>query len=278
MGICNYYRRNIGTSLGLADSILDLDRPQSIVNYLNLRHADQEENNNTSVETEEIGENMDMTGMTGMFNGMFGHLGAGMCRLGINGDMAVKTSNGYKTYNVKTGRLTNVTQFCFDIGQEFFFVMPTTKARKGDILLVDGHPKCVIENNDNKTIKVMDYENSAIQEIVPERHVFMGQTYFYRKIVSMFGSGNFLKGSKGMNKMMKLMMMKEMFGGMFGKSSNTGDTGNAFAGMLPMMLMGNMFGGDKDSEFGNFSEMFDLDFDSDDETDDEDTDEAADKA
>lgn len=278
MGICNYYRRNIGTSLGLADSILDLDRPQSIVNYLNLRHADQEENNNTSVETEEIGENMDMTGMTGMFNGMFGHLGAGMCRLGINGDMAVKTSNGYKTYNVKTGRLTNVTQFCFDIGQEFFFVMPTTKARKGDILLVDGHPKCVIENNDNKTIKVMDYENSAIQEIVPERHVFMGQTYFYRKIVSMFGSGNFLKGSKGMNKMMKLMMMKEMFGGMFGKSSNTGDTGNVFAGMLPMMLMGNMFGGDKDSEFGNFSEMFDLDFDSDDETDDEDTDEAADKA
>lgn len=278
MGICNYYRRNIGTSLGLADSILDLDRTQSIVNYLNLCHADQEENNNTSVETEEIGENMDMTGMTGMFNGMFGHLGAGMCRLGINGDMAVKTSNGYKTYNVKTGRLTNVTQFCFDIGQEFFFVMPTTKARKGDILLVDGHPKCVIENNDNKTIKVMDYENSAIQEIVPERHVFMGQTYFYRKIVSMFGSGNFLKGSKGMNKMMKLMMMKEMFGGMFGKSGNTGDTGNAFAGMLPMMLMGNMFGGDKDSEFGNFSEMFDLDFDSDDETDDEDTDEAADKA
>ena len=42
-----------------------------------------------------------------------------------------------------------------------------------------------------------------------------------------------------------------------------------------MMLMGNMFGGDKDSEFGNFSEMFDLDFDSDDETDDKNTDEAA---
>ena len=219
--------------------------------------------NSAPAETGDKGENMDMNGM---FNGMFGHLGAGMCRLGINGDMAVKTSNGYKTYNVKTGRLTNVTQFCFDIGQEFFFVMPTTKARKGDILLVDGHPKCVIENNDNKTIKVMDYENSAIQEIVPERHVFMGQTYFYRKIVSMFGSGNFLKGSKGMNKMMKLMMMKEMFGGMFGKSGSGNDS---FGGMLPMMMMGNMFGGGKDSEFGDFSEMFDLDFDS--ETEDEDS-------
>lgn len=272
MSVSDFYRRYIGLEPNLTFG--SSGYTTGLVNYFAASNATQK-NNNTSVETEEIGENMDMTGM---FNGMFGHLGAGMCRLGINGDMAVKTSSGYKTYNVKTGRLTNVTQFCFDIGQEFFFVMPTTKARKGDILLVDGHPKCVIENNDNKTIKVMDYENSAIQEIVPERHVFMGQTYFYRKIVSMFGSGNFLKGSKGMNKMMKLMMMKEMFGGMFGKSGSAGDTGNNFANMLPMMMMGNMFGGDKDSEFGNFSEMFDLDFDGDDEAADEDTDEAADEA
>ena len=212
--------------------------------------------------------------MAGMFNGMFGHLGAGMCRLSINGDVAVKTSNGYKTYNVKTGRLTNVTQFCFDLGQEFFFVIPTTKARKGDILLVDGHPKCVIENNDNKTIKVMDYENSAIQEIVPERHVFMGQTYFYRKIVSMFGSGSFLKGGKGVGKIMKLMMMKEIFNGMLGKGSSN----DAFANMIPMLMIGNMLSGNKDNELGNFSEMFDLDFDSDDETDDKNTDEATDEA
>lgn len=205
--------------------------------------------------------------ITGMFNGMFGHLGAGMCRLGINGDVAVKTSNGYKTYNVKTGRLTNVTQFCFDIGQEFFFVMPTTKAHKGDILLVDGHPKCVIENNDNKTIKVMDYENSAIQEIVPERHVFMGQTYFYRKIVSMFGSGSFLKGGKGISKIMKLMMMKEIFSGMLGKGGSVGGNGDGFANMIPMLMMGNMLSGNKENDLGGFSEMFDLDLDSDDTED-----------
>ena len=209
-----------------------------------------------------------MDTITGMFNGMFGHLGAGMCRLSINGDVAVKTSNGYKTYNVKTGRLTNVTQFCFDIGQEFFFVMPTTKANKGDIHLVDGHPKCVIENNDNKTIKVMDYENSAIQEIVPERHVFMGQTYFYRKIVSMFGSGSFLKGGKGVGKIMKLMMMKEIFSGMLGKSGSTGSNSDAFANMVPMLMVGNMLSGNKDNELGNFSEMFDLDLDLDLDSDD----------
>ena len=188
--------------------------------------------------------------MNGMFSGLFGHIGEGMCRLGLNGELAVKTSSGYKTYNVKTGRLTNVTQFCFDVGSEMFFVVPTTKVRKGDILLIDGHPKCVIEDT-GKTIKVMDYENSALQEIVPERHVFLGQTYFYRKIVSMFGSGNFLKGTKGMNKVFKLMMMREMFKGGFGSSN--GGMGN----ILPFMFMSNMFGNGNN----DFGEMFDLDFD-----------------
>lgn len=186
--------------------------------------------------------------MENLFGNMFAHLGAGMCRLGINGDVAVKTSNGYKTYNVKTGTLTNVSQFCFDIGQEMFFVVPTTKAKTGDILIVDNHPKCVISNNDDKTIKVMDYENSAIQEIVPEHHVFLGKTYFYRKVVSMFGNTTFLKGEKGMNKMMKLMMMKEMFGAANGSSGNNG---NMLQTMMMMQMMG---GGDSD-----FSDMFDLD-------------------
>lgn len=189
--------------------------------------------------------------MEGLFNGMFGKVGQGMVRLGLNGEMAVKTSNGYKTYNVESGSLTNVSQFCFDVGQEFFFVVPTTKAKTGDILLIDGHPKCVIENT-GKTIKVMDYENSAIQEIVPEHHVFLGKTYFYRKIVSMFGSGNFLKGGKGMNKLMKLMMMKEMIGG---KSENGG-------GMMEALMLSSLLGKDNDTDF---SDMFDLDFDTDDE-------------
>ena len=194
--------------------------------------------------------------VNGMFNGMFARIGDGMCRLGLNGNLAIKTSNGYKTYDVKTGRLTNVDQFCFDIGQEFFFVVPTTKAKTGDILLIDGKPKCVIENNANKTIKVMDYENSAIQEIVPERHFFMGQMFFYRKIVSMFGSNNFLKKGKGISGMMGMMfkmnMLKSFMGGEGFKA------GNDMNGMLGMMMMSNMFGG-KDGE-NDLSEMFDFDF------------------
>lgn len=206
----------------------------------------------------------EMNGFGGMFENMFGgalgYTGEGMIRLGLNGEMAVKTGSNsspvYKTYNVKTGRLTNVTNFCFDIGHDFFFVMPTTKVVQGDILIVDGHPKCVIENNDNKTIKVMDYENSAIQEIVPERHVFMGKTYFYRKVVSMFGSTGFFKAGKGPENMLKFAMKAKMFEVLAGKSSGSD---NGFGNLMPMMLMGNMFGGGKgDDTFGDFANMFDF--------------------
>lgn len=216
-----------------------------------------------------------MTGFGSMFDNMFGgalgYTGEGMIRLGLNGEMAVKTGADnkpvYKTYNVKTGRLTNVTNFCFDIGHDFFFVLPTTKVVQGDILIVDGHPKCVIENNDNKTIKVMDYENSAIQEIVPERHVFMGKTYFYRKVVSMFGSTGFFKTGKGPENMLKLAVKAKMFEFMAGgKSSSDG----GFGGMMPMMLMSGMFGsGATGDGFGDFANMFDFELDEAPEEEDE---------
>ena len=35
-----------------------------------------------------------------MFNGMFGKIQSGMCRLSLNGGIAVKCAHGFKTYNV----------------------------------------------------------------------------------------------------------------------------------------------------------------------------------
>ena len=55
--------------------------------------------------------------MNNLLNGMFGKVGNGMCRLSMNGNIAVKTSSGYKTYNLKTGRLTNCDSFVFNIGE-----------------------------------------------------------------------------------------------------------------------------------------------------------------
>lgn len=194
--------------------------------------------------------------MNNMLNGMFGKVAPGMCRLSMNGGIAVKTSNGYKTYNMKTGRLTNCDSFVFNIGEEFFFVIPTNKAEPGDILLVAGKPKCVIEAAKNK-LTVINYEDSTVETILPERHVFMGNTYFYGKIVSMFG-GDLIKGKKGTNKIMQYMMLSEM---MKGNSDN--NSGNGMNTMLPLMMMG-----------GNMGSLFDGMFDFDDNEDDEEVEES----
>lgn len=179
---------------------------------------------------------------TNFMNGMFGKVAPGMCRLSMSGGIAVKTSSGYKSYNMKTGTLTNCNSFVFNATEEFFFVIPTNKVEVGDIILIAGKPKCVIEVEKNK-ITVINYEDSTIDTVLPERHVFMGNTYFYGKIVSMFGN-DFNGGKKGMNKMMSYMMMSEIMKGNGGTANNTNS-------MLPMMLMMN----------GGFTDMFDGMFD-----------------
>ena len=190
-----------------------------------------------------------------LFNGMFGKVANGMCKLSMSGQIAVKTSNGYKAYNLKTNRLTNCSNFVFNVGEEFFFVIPTNKVNRGDIILVGGKPKCVVSTA-KETIRVIDYEDSTIKDILPERHVFMGNTYFYGKIVSMFGN-DFSTGKKGMNKIMKYMMLSEMFKGSGGTTS--------MGAMMPYMLLGG----------GDFSDMFEgmFDIDDDEASDNEDEDE-----
>lgn len=179
-----------------------------------------------------------------MFNGMFGKIANGMCRLSMTGGIAVKTSTGYKTYNPKTNKLTNCNNFVFNVGEEFFFLIPTNKVEKGDIILVGGKPKCVV-SADKDMITAINYEDATIENLLPERHVFMGNTYFYGKIVSMFGS-DFTKGEKGTEKIMKYMMLSEMMKG------NAGGMGNQMSAMIPFMMMGKDFG-------GMFDGMFDFD-------------------
>lgn len=179
-----------------------------------------------------------------------------MARSLPGGGIAVKTSSGYKSYNVKSGRLTNCSNFVFGNTEEFFFVIPTNKVEIGDIILIAGKPKCVIAAEKNK-ITVINYEDATIDTVIPERHVFMGNTYFYGKIVSMFGN-DFKGGKKGMGKMMSYMMMSEMMKGNGGMANNSNNS------MLPMMLMMNG-GGFTDM----FDGMFDFDESDEDETDNE---------
>lgn len=158
---------------------------------------------------------------TGLMN-MFGRIAPGMCRIAMNGQVAVKTSGGYKSYDPDKGILTNCSSFVLNMGDEFFFLLPTAKVKPGDIILAGGKPKCVTQKGEGE-ITVINYENSVIERLVPERQIFMGNVYFYGKIVSLLGGS----GKKGMGKMMKFMMLSEMMKG--GKSGTEG--------LSPLLLM-----------------------------------------
>ena len=161
--------------------------------------------------------------MNELMNGMLGKIAPGMCRLSMQGGIAVKTSSGYKTYDDATGRMINCHNFVFPDGEDFFFVIPTNKVRKSDIILRNGKPSYVLEAC-RDTIKVLNYENGVIETVLPERYLFMGNTYFYGKIVSIFGTDG-LRSRKGPGKIMKYMMLSQMLKGKRKKS------------VLPMMLL-----------------------------------------
>lgn len=198
------------------------------------------------------------------FNGMFGKVQPGLVRLDMNGNVAVKTSTGYKAYSVKTGRLINCDNFVFPIGEEFFFIIPTNKVAKGDIILASGKngkrtPKCVIDVN-STYITVINYEDSVVEQILPERHIIAGNTFFYGKIVSLMNFGG-TDGKFNMKNMMKFKFMSDMMAG--NKNSGNGFTPNGGNDIMNMMFMMSMFGG-KDNGFTdmfNFDEMFDFEDD-----------------
>lgn len=195
---------------------------------------------------------------TNFMNEMFSKVKPGMCRLTAEGRIAVKTSNGdYKTYNMKTGRLTNCTNFVFAIADDFFFVMPTTKVVEGDIILVDNGekktPRFVKEVN-GESLVVINYDANAIETILPDRYLFMGDTYFYGKVVSMFGQNIAKKG--GVNNIFKYMFMMEMMKSVSNNGTSSGNNNGMFNSnnMLPMMMF--MNNGDM------FNNLFDFDLDS----------------
>lgn len=185
--------------------------------------------------------------MNNFMNGMFGPVRGDMCRLTMDGGIAIYTPSGYKTYNPKTKAFINCNNFVFEIGDEMFFVIPTNDVKEGDIILVGGEPRYVL-NVEKEMITAINYKTGTVENLLPERHMFMGKTYFYGKIVSMFG--DFKKG--GTKNIMKYMMMSKMMKNMGGGGDSNGMM------MLMMMNGGNMFDG-----------MFDFNFEEEDEVTEE---------
>ena len=190
----------------------------------------------------------DMFDFNDMFNGMFKQVKPGYCKISMNGQPAIKTANGYKVYDFKKNRLVNCANFAFDM-DGMFWIVPTFKVEVGDIILVNNKPRCVIEVHPN-SIKTFSYDESTIDEVVPEHHVFMGKTYCYGKLFSPFM--NMTKSDGGMQNMMTMMMMSQMF-------NNDSRGYNNTNGINPMMFMmmgnNNMFEGMFDGAFNFGSEI-----------------------
>lgn len=202
-----------------------------------------------------------MSDMGKMLKGMFGPIEAGKCKLGMNGKIAIKTPNGYKTYDAKKNRLTNVGSFAFDMFN-MFWLIPTNTLKVGDIILMQKGdrrvPRFVIKV-DNGIITALDYEDNELKQVLPERHILMGKVFFYAKIwcpfQGMASNGNMF------GQMFKMQLMSQMMNGMM-NGGNITDTTNSMGNlgqmfMMPMMMqmMGGMFGGKAESS-NPFAAMF----------------------
>ena len=164
-----------------------------------------------------------------VFGDICGKVAPGLCRLSIGGEIAVRTRSGYRSYDIEKKRLTNCDSFVLDVGEDSFFVVPTNRVRPGDIILASGAPRCVIEAGDD-TITAINFEDATVETLLPEHHIFMGSTYLFGKIVSVFGR-NGVKGRKGASRMMKYMMLSGMLRG------KDATTAGGLSGMLPMLLL-----------------------------------------
>ena len=214
--------------------------------------------------------------MMGSFGGFFTKIGPDMCRLTTNGQIAIKTTSGYKSYNLEKGILTNQDNFVFNVGQDFFFAMPTNNVKAGDVILIDGKPKCVVKVITKNEIQVINFETSVKETIIPERHILFGHQYLYSRIRSLFGSN--LTSKKGMTGVFKGMMQMQILNSLFGNKmsfegpnagNNNGVANNGSGNnMMEMMMMMNMFGGGNNG----FGDMFDNMLDLDDEDEDEEED------
>ena len=161
-----------------------------------------------------------------MFEGICGKVAPGLCRLSISGGIAVKTRSGYRSYDAAARRLTNCDSFVLDIGEDFFFVIPTNRVRPGDIILADGRPKCVVAVGEGE-ITAINFEDATVETLLPEHHLFMGSTYLCGKIVSLLGKSG-IQGGKGTKRILKYMALSGLLKGREGSMS----------ALLPMMLLG----------------------------------------
>ncbi len=119
-----------------------------------------------------------------VFSNMLGTLEPDMVRITFNGNVAVKTDKGYKTYDVAKKKAVNMDSLVMP-DMAAFLLLPSTKVSSGDIIMRDGAFYSII-SVDNTTNELVgyNYESGKKETLVRETHCFLGNTYFYSKLVS----------------------------------------------------------------------------------------------
>lgn len=219
-------------------------------------------NNNTMNNTNNTPATANMfTSLTSVFSNMLGTLEPDMVRITFDGNVAVKTTNGYKTYNVTKKKAVNMDSLVMP-DMSAFLLLPSTKVKVGDIIMRDGTFYSIISVDDTTNELVgYNYESGKKETLVRETHCFLGNTYFYSKLVSpilsFFGSkpksdAKKEEGSKdaeasedAMSMLLPLAMMSQNgdMNSILPMLLMSKTEGKEDSGMLKMLMLSGMLGG-----------------------------------
>lgn len=239
--------------------------------------TNNKQSNNTNMNTNNTTATNMFTSLTSTLANMLGKLEPDTVRLTFNGGIAVKTTKGYKTYDVAKKKAVNMDSLVMP-DMSAFLLLPSTKVKVGDIILRDGAFYSIISMDDATNELVgYNYETGKKETLVRETHCFLGSTYFYSKlfspVLSFFGSkpksedkkeeGSTDEASEDtistllplammsqgdMNSMLPMLLMSRMEGkgessGMLKMLMLSGAMGNnaVMSNMLPLMLLGGDF-------------------------------------
>lgn len=163
---------------------------------------------------------------------MFRSVPGDLIRLTTEG-VAVKTNNGYKVYNHETGVVTNCSDFVLDTNMSLFFYVPANSVSVGDIVLFSGKLVTItsVNVNDSNRIEAFRYEDSTLTTLIPEKFMFLGDTYMFTKVMSIFGD---VKNGIDTSKIMSMMLLNNIFNQ---NNSNNSNNNNNFMSNLMMMGM-----------------------------------------
>lgn len=146
--------------------------------------------------------------VTNMFSNLLGKTKKDMFRISVTGKIAVKAGNGYRTFDPEKNKLVSVGDFALPGFQDMFFLVPTRKLKKGDIIVIEDEALCVLEQNDNE-IKVLSYATSKVETRLVDNILWFGRP-FYGKLTSLLGMAI---GNSGSDKgCMKMMLLSQFMG------------------------------------------------------------------